>query len=49
MRELIEVENENGYIEIKRKLKIYQEYMRITGLEKVFNDFYEKEIKKVEE
>lgn len=49
VRELIEVENENGYIEMKRKLKIYREYIHITGLEKPFNDFYEKEIKKLEE
>ncbi len=48
IRELIEVENENGYIEMKRKLKIYREYIHITGLEKPFNDFYAKEIKKVE-
>lgn len=49
VRELIEVENENGYIEMKRKLKIYKEYIHITGLEKPFNDFYKKEIKKMEE
>lgn len=49
VRELIEVENENGYIEMKRKLKIYQMYIHITGLEKTFNDFYEKEIKKLED
>jgi len=49
VRELIEVENENGYIEMKRKLKIYREYIHIKGLEKLFNDFYKKEIKKVEE
>ncbi len=49
VRELIEVENENGYIEMKRKLKIYKKYIHITGLEKPFNDFYEKEIKKLED
>lgn len=49
VKELIEVEYENGAIEIKRKLEIYRSFIRIMGLEKNFNDFYEKEIKKMEE
>ena len=47
-RELIKIEYENGSIEIIRKLEIYEKYIHITGLEKPFNDFYKKEIKKKE-
>lgn len=43
VRELIEIEHEDGCIELKRKLKIYEKYIKKLGLENKFNEFYKKE------
>lgn len=44
VRDLIEVEHENGCIGLKKQLDIHRKYIQKMGLDKNFNDFYKKEI-----
>lgn len=47
-RELIEIEREGGYLEMRKELKMYKDFIKRRGMEEQFNKFYEREVKKYE-
>lgn len=48
VRTLIDIEYENEQIKIYEKLEIYKKFIKIEGLSKEFEKFYNEEIKRKE-
>ena len=44
-RELIEIEREGGYLEMRKELKMYKDFIKRRGMEEQFNKFYKNEEK----